>query len=74
MLEKQNEYFANKNFGSTSKRPITSKSSAMSMKDRIDSDVSKGSAAKAEQRNIRSKSITSQRTSLATKNMRSTRK
>jgi len=29
MLEKQNENFINKYFGSTSKRPVTSKSSAM---------------------------------------------
>jgi hypothetical protein len=32
MLEKQNEDFINKYFGSTSKRPIISKSLAMSMK------------------------------------------
>ena len=36
------------------------------MKERIDSDVSKGSATKAEQHNILSESITSQKTSLAT--------
>ena len=36
------------------------------MQERIDSDVSKGSATKAEQHNILSKSITSQKTSLAT--------
>jgi hypothetical protein len=33
-LEKQNKDFKNKYFGSTSKRLITSKSSAMSMKKR----------------------------------------
>jgi len=76
-LEKQNEDFKNKYFGSTSKRLITPKSSAMSMKKealpistvskvRIVSDVSKGSATKAEQHNILSESITSQKTSLAT--------
>jgi hypothetical protein len=36
------------------------------MKERIDSDVSKGLATKAEQHNILSESITSQKTSLAT--------
>jgi len=59
-------------FGKTNeKRPITVESSAkrgllVGMKERIDSDVSKGSATKAEQHNILSKSITSQKTSLAT--------
>ena len=38
----------------------------MGMKEIIDSDVSKGSATKAEQYNILSESITSQKTSLAT--------
>ena len=58
-------------FGKTNeKRPITVESSAkrgllVGMKERIDSDVSKGSATKAEQHNILSKSITSQETSLA---------
>jgi hypothetical protein len=58
-LEKQNEDFKNKYFGNTIKRPITPKSAAMSMKKealpisivskvRIDSDVNKGSATKAE--------------------------
>ena len=37
----------------------------MGMKEIIDSDVSKGSATKAEQYNILSESITSQKTSLA---------
>jgi hypothetical protein len=76
-LEKQNEDIKNKYFGSTSKRPITSKSSAMSMKKeafpistvskvRIDSDVSKGLATKAEQHNTLFEYITSRRTSLTT--------
>jgi hypothetical protein len=38
------------------------------MKERINSDVSKGSATKAKQHNILSESITSQKTSLATEN------
>jgi hypothetical protein len=59
-------------FGKTiEKRPITVKSSAkrgllVGMKERIDLDISKGSATKAEQHNILSKSITSQKTSLTT--------
>jgi hypothetical protein len=76
-LEKKNKNFKNKYFASTSKRPITAKSSAMSMKKealpistvskvRIDSDVSKGSATKAKQHSIISESITSQEISLAT--------
>jgi len=84
-LEKQNEDFKNKYFGNTSKRPITSKSSAMSMKKealpistvskvRIDSNVSKCSATKAEQYNILSESIKSQETSpAAEKNVGSAR-
>ena len=54
-------------FGKTNeKRPITVESSAkrgllVGMKERIDSDVSKGSATKAEQHNIFSESITSQK-------------
>jgi hypothetical protein len=51
MLEKQNKDLINKYFESTSRRPIISKSSAMSMKKEA----------------IPSKSIISQRTSLATK-------
>jgi hypothetical protein len=38
------------------------------MKEKIDSDVSKGSATRAEQNNILSESITSQKTSPATEN------
>ena len=59
-------------FGKTNKkRPITVESSAKrgllrGMKERIDSDVSKGSATKAKQHNILSESITYQETSLAT--------
>ena len=59
-------------FGKTNKkRPITVESSAkrellVGMKEGIDSDVSKGSAIKAEQHNILSESITYQETSLAT--------
>jgi len=59
-------------FGKTNeKRPIIVESSAkrgllVGMKERIDSDVSKGSATKAKQYNILSESITSQKTSLAT--------
>ena len=54
------------------KRPIAVESSAkrellVGMKEIIDSDISKGSAIKAEQYNILSESITSQKTSLATK-------
>jgi hypothetical protein len=58
-LEEQfNEYFGKTN----EKRPITVESSTkrgllVGMKERIDSDVSKGSATKAEQRNILSESI-----------------
>jgi len=58
-------------FGKTKeKRPITVESSAktgllVGMKEIIDSDVSKGSATKAEQYNILSESITSQKISLA---------
>jgi hypothetical protein len=54
-------------FGKTNeKRLITIESSAkrgllVGMKERFDSDVSKGSATKAEQHNILSKSITSQK-------------
>ena len=53
------------------KRPITVESSAkrgllVGMKERIDSDVSKGSAMKDKQHNILSESITYQETSLAT--------
>ena len=54
-------------FGKTNeKRPITVESLAkrglvVGMKERIDSDVSKGSATKAEQFNILSESITSQK-------------
>jgi hypothetical protein len=57
-------------FGKTNEeRPITIESSAkrgllVGMKERFDSDVSKGSATKAEQHNIFSESITSQKTSL----------
>jgi hypothetical protein len=58
MLEKQNKDFINKYFRSTSKRPITSKSSVMSMKKEA----------------IPSKSIISQKTSLATENIRIARK
>ena len=60
-------------FGKTNeKRPITVESSAKrgllrGMKERIDSDVSKGSATKAEQQNILSESTTYQETSLAIK-------
>jgi hypothetical protein len=59
-------------FGKTNeKRPITIESSTKRgllehMKERFDSDVSKGSAIKAEQNNILSESITSQKTSLVT--------
>ena len=59
-------------FGKTNeKRLITIESSAerellVGMNERIDSDRSKGSAIKAEQRNILSKSTTYQETSLAT--------
>jgi hypothetical protein len=66
-------------FGMTNeKRPITVESSAkrgllVGIKERIDSDVSKGSATKAEQYNILFELITSRETSLATKNMRSAR-
>jgi hypothetical protein len=61
------EYFRKTN----KKRPIIVESSAkrgllVGMKERIDSDVSKGSATKAEQHNILFESITSQKTSLAT--------
>jgi hypothetical protein len=56
-LQKKNEDLFHKYFGSTSKRPITSKSSAMSMKKEA----------------IPSESIISQKTSLATKNMGSAR-
>jgi hypothetical protein len=61
------EYFRKTN----EKRPITVESSAkrgllVGIKERIDSDVSKGSATKAEQQNILSESITSQKISLAT--------
>jgi hypothetical protein len=57
-------------FGKTNeKRPITIESSAkigllVGMKERFDSDVSKGTATKAEQYNILSESITSPKTSL----------
>ena len=75
-LEKQREDLFHKYFGSTSKRPITSESLAMSMKKdalpigavskvRIDSVATKCLATKAEQHNILSESITSQKTSLA---------
>jgi hypothetical protein len=59
-------------FGKTNeKRPITIESSAkrgllVGMKERIDSNISKGSATKVEQHNILSESIISQKTSLAT--------
>jgi hypothetical protein len=59
-------------FGKTNeKRLITIESSAkigllVGMKERFDSDISKGSATKAEQHNILSESITSQKTSLVT--------
>jgi hypothetical protein len=60
------EYFRKTN----EKRPITIESSAkrellVGIKERIDSNISKGSATKAEQHNICSESITSQKTSLA---------
>ena len=61
-----------KDFGKTNeKRSIVVESSAkrgllVGMKEIIDLDVSKGSATKAEQYNILSKSITCQKTSLAT--------
>jgi len=75
-LEKQREDLFHKYFGSTSKRPITSESLAMSMKKdalpigavskvRINSIATKCSATKARQHNILSESITSQKTSLA---------
>jgi hypothetical protein len=57
-------------FGKTNEeRPITMESSAkrgslVGMKERFDSDVSKASAIKAEQHNIFSESITSQKISL----------
>jgi hypothetical protein len=62
------EYFEKTN----EKRPITIDSSAkigllVGIKERFDSDVSKGSATKAEQHNILSESITSPKTSLVTK-------
>jgi hypothetical protein len=63
-------------FGKTNeKRPITMESSAkrgllVGMKARIDSNVSKGSATKAEQHNIISESIISQKISLATEKHR----
>jgi hypothetical protein len=44
------------------------------MKERFDSDVSKGSATKAEQHNILSKSIISQKTSLVTEKYRKRQK
>jgi hypothetical protein len=59
-------------FGKTNEeRPITIESSAkrgllVGMKERFDSDVSKASAIKAEQHNILSESITSQKISLVT--------
>jgi hypothetical protein len=81
-LEKQNKDLFHKYFVSTSKRPITSKSSAMSIKKealpigtmskvRSYLDVSKGSATKAGQHNILSESITSQKQVLLQKSMRS---
>jgi hypothetical protein len=53
------------------KRPIIIESSAkrgllVGMKEKIDSDISKGLATKAKQHNILSESITSQKISLAT--------
>jgi hypothetical protein len=68
------EYFGKIN----EKRPITMESSAkrgllVGMKERIDSNVSKGSATKAEQHNILSESIISQKISLATENMENAR-
>jgi hypothetical protein len=57
-------------FGKTNEeRPITIESSAkrgllVGMKEKFDSDVSKGSATKAKQHNILFESITSQKTSL----------
>jgi hypothetical protein len=61
------EYFRKTN----EKRPITIESLAkigllVGMKERFDSDISKGSATKGEQHNILSESITSQKTSLVT--------
>jgi hypothetical protein len=61
------EYFRKTN----EKRPIIIESSAkrgllVRMKERIDSNISKGSATKAKQHNILSKSITYQKISLAT--------